>query len=181
MRELTALARCREQLPDQSLTSSLPAFGAGSADPTRLPELRHNLVLLTSTLSSHLRALAKEGSNVITRRKYLLAEEERVRVGVEKQEKKMTQLRQVLEVVQRVKDKENEVRELMSMVSISGQDADAESVELLLLKFEDEFDQLLGQYREEYEEMRLDQVVVGAITPIVSSRPSAPPSRLGNN
>ncbi|GAA5905277.1 uncharacterized protein JCM6883_006345 [Sporobolomyces salmoneus] len=147
-------------LPDQTITSSLPAYGAGSADPTRLPELRHNLVLLTSTLSSHLRALAKEGSTVISRRKYILAEEERVRKGVERQEEKMKRLQQVLSVVERVKEKETEAREVMSMLQ------EGEEMSQLLEKFEDEFDRLLGEFGEEYQEIKLDQVVVSAITPI---------------
>lgn len=160
------------QLPDQSITSSLPAYGAGSADPTRLPELRHNLTLLTSTLSSHLRALAKEGSTVISRRKYLLAEEERVRKGVERQEEKMKRLRQVLKIVERIKEKETEIRELMSMGmnDLQGDD-EGSGMSELLERFEEEFDQLLGAFGEEYKEMRLDQVVVGAITPIVSKSP----------
>ncbi|GAA5881378.1 hypothetical protein JCM16303_000153 [Sporobolomyces ruberrimus] len=147
-------------LPDQTITSSLPAYGAGSADPTRLPELRHNLVLLTSTLSSNLRALAKEGAGVIERRKYLLAEEERVRKGVERQETKMKRLEGILEVVGKVKEKEGEVRDLMSMLQ------EGEEMSMVLEKFKDEFDELLGGYEEEYLEMRLDEVVVGAITPV---------------
>lgn len=38
----------------------------------------------------------------------------------------------------------------------------------LLSPFVDEFDELLGRYPDEYEEMRLDEVCVGAIAPIVS-------------
>jgi len=151
------------QLPDQTISSSLPAFGAGSADPTRLPELRHNLTLLTSTLSSSLRSLAKEGSGVVQRRAYLESEESRIRKGVEKQELKMRRLEGILRVVEKVKEVESECRELLAMLN------EGEEVCECLEKFGDEFDELLGIYGEEYEEMRLDEVVVGAITPIVSS------------
>ncbi|GAA5860324.1 hypothetical protein JCM5353_006615 [Sporobolomyces roseus] len=147
-------------LPDQTISSSLPAFGAGSADPTRLPELRHNLTLLTSTLSSSLRSLAKEGSGVVQRRAYLESEESRIRKGVEKQETKMKRLEGILRVVEKVKEVESECRELLGMLN------EGEEVCECLEKFGDEFDELLGIYGEEYEELRLDEVVVGAITPI---------------
>ncbi|GAA6009422.1 hypothetical protein JCM11491_003551 [Sporobolomyces phaffii] len=152
-------------LPDQSISASLPsgAFGAGSADPTRLPELRHNLVLLTSTLSSHLRALAKEGSGVIARRAYLAAEEARVAKAVEHQATKMRRLEAILGVVERVKDKEREVRELFDGIASDDGPAD---VSACLERFGDEFDDLLGVYGPEYADLGLDQVVVGAITPI---------------
>jgi hypothetical protein len=38
----------------------------------------------------------------------------------------------------------------------------------LLSPFDDEFDELLGKYPEEYIEMKMDEVVVGAVAPIVS-------------
>lgn len=78
---------------------------------------------------------------------------------------KMKRLEQILRTVERVKEKETEVRELMNMGG--GLIGEGDEMSELLGKFEDEFDELLGQFTEEYEEMRLDQVVVGAIAPIV--------------
>jgi len=79
---------------------------------------------------------------------------------------KMKRLEQILRTVERVKEKETEVRELMNMGG--GLIGEGDEMSELLGKFEDESDELLGQFTEEYEEMRLDQVVVGAIAPIVS-------------
>jgi hypothetical protein len=75
----------------------------------------------------------------------------------------MKRLEGILEVVGKVKEKEGEVRDLMSMLQ------EGEEMSMVLEKFKDEFDELLGGYEEEYLEMRLDEVVVGAITPVVSS------------
>lgn len=154
------------QLPNQSL-SSLPAFGAGSADPTRLPELRHNLTLLCSTLSSSLRALAKEGAGVEQRRAYLAQEENRVRHLVEAQERKIAKMQGVLACVERVREKEVEAMELVRTLELHAAEEAVEAEEVLS-RFEDDFDQLLGEFAGEYEELGLDEVVVGAIAPIVS-------------
>lgn len=153
------------QLPNQSL-SSLPAFGAGSADPTRLPELRHNLALLCSTLSSSLRALAKEGAGVEQRRAYLAKEENRVRHLVEAQERKISKMQGVLACVERVRTKEVEAMELLRTLELHSEEA--VKAEDVLSRFEDDFDLLLGEFAGEYEELGLDEVVVGAIAPIVS-------------
>ncbi|KAM0788473.1 hypothetical protein ACM66B_001606 [Microbotryomycetes sp. NB124-2] len=147
-------------LPNQSL-SSLPAYGAGSADPTRLPELRHNLTLLTSTFSSTLGALAREGKGVEERRKHLLAEEQRIKAAVAHQDQSISQLKGIMDVISRVKQTEKEVGQILSTVGAS--DAGPRAV---LSPFNDHFDELLGQFPQEYKTMRLDDVVVGAIAPI---------------
>ncbi|GAA6003180.1 mRNA splicing protein SPP382 [Rhodotorula paludigena] len=153
-----------QALPNQSL-SSLPAFGAGSADPTRLPELRHNLTLLCSTFSSTLRSLAREGAGVEQRRAYLASEEQRMRRVVEAQERKLAQLRGIVQCVERVRELESEAVELCR--ALEGQGDEAVKPEEVLGRFEDEFDRLLGEFAGEYEEMGLDEVVVGAITPVL--------------
>ncbi|GAA5970505.1 hypothetical protein JCM21900_003885 [Sporobolomyces salmonicolor] len=149
-------------LPTQAL-SSLPAFGAASADPTRLPELRHNLTLLTSTLSSSLRSLAKEGAGVVQRRQYLAAEEARVRKAVEAQEARIRSLEGVMSVVGRIRERETEALELVLAMEAQGREEEGSKA---LDGFADDFDELLGGFPGEYEELRLDEVVVGAITPI---------------
>lgn len=161
------------QLPNQSL-SSLPAFGAASADPTRLPELRHNLTLLCSTFTSSLRSLAREGAGVEQRRAYLSAEEQRMRRVVEAQERKLAQLRGVVACVERVRAIEGEAMELLRALEAQ-QDAQVADAEAVLGRFDDEFDRLLGDFAGEYDEMGLDEVVVGAIAPLVSHTVLSPP------
>lgn len=142
----------------------MPAYGAGSADPTRLPELRHNLTLLTSTISLNLAALAREGKGVDERRAYINHEEARIRAAVEKQEAAIERLESVSKVVLGIKEIE---KKMMALAVAEG--GDDLPPKVLLSPFDDEFDELLGKYPEEYVEMKMDEVVVGAIAPIVSS------------
>jgi tuftelin-interacting protein 11 len=83
---------------------------------------------------------------------------------VESQESKVKRLREVMVVVGRVKEKE---RDAVGLLGAAG--GEQLGPKVLLEPFVDEFDELLGQYPTEYEEMGLDEVVVGAIAPIVSS------------
>ncbi|SCZ98960.1 BZ3500_MvSof-1268-A1-R1_Chr3-1g05734 [Microbotryum saponariae] len=152
-------------LPSTSL-SSLPAFGAGSADPTRLPELRHNLMLLTTTLGSNLSALAREGKQVEERRKYLNVEEERVRGVVEKQELAIERVHGVLKLVARMKVIEQEVAEVAKIILIGGEGSEQVSPNDLFNFFIDVFDELLGDYEDEYAVLQLDEIVVAAIAPL---------------
>jgi tuftelin-interacting protein 11 len=96
---------------------------------------------------------------------YLLHEETRVRQAVERQEEGVRRLKGVMAVVGRVKEIEREVAELMRAAAGGGVGVGPKE---LLGPFGDEFDELLGGFPEEYKEMKLDEVVVGAIAPIVS-------------
>ena len=148
------------QLTSDSL-SALPAYGAASADPTRLPELRHNLILINSANSSSLSALAREGKSITERQTYLKAEETRVARVVQEQARSIERIKGIMVVVKRIQGREKEVSDLMSAAAEEISPADA------LGGFMDDFDALLGTYADEYEEMRLDEVVVAAISPIV--------------
>ncbi|KDE07376.1 hypothetical protein MVLG_02417 [Microbotryum lychnidis-dioicae p1A1 Lamole] len=154
-------------LPSTSL-SSLPAFGAGSADPTRLPELRHNLTLLTTTLGSNLSALAREGKQVEERRRYLKVEEERIRGVVEKQELAIERVQGVLKLVTRINVIEQEVAEVANIILIDGASEGSERVSPndLFNFFIDVFDDLFGEYQDEYAVLQLDEIVVAAIAPL---------------
>ncbi|GAA6011278.1 hypothetical protein JCM10207_008285 [Rhodosporidiobolus poonsookiae] len=156
-----------QALPSQSL-STLPTslHGAGSADPTRLPELRHNLTLLTTTFSSSLRALAREGAGVAQRRAYLAKEEARVRAAVEEQERKVHRLEGVMKLVERVREQERQAGEVLRAMEGGAAEGGVDPLEVLN-GFEELFDALLGEYAAEYEQMRLDEVVVAALTPIL--------------
>ncbi|GAA6037203.1 hypothetical protein JCM8097_008617 [Rhodosporidiobolus ruineniae] len=155
-----------QALPSQSL-SSLPTSLAGtSLDPLRLPELRHNLTLLTSTFSSTLRSLAREGAGVKQRREDLAKEEARVRKVVEEEERKVGRLKSVVEVVETVKETAREAEELLRVLESQG-GADGVGPEDVLRKFEVPFERLLDEFAEEFVEMGLDEVVVAALTPIL--------------
>jgi hypothetical protein len=57
--------------------------------------------------------------------------------------------------------------ELLRTLELHPED-EAVKAEDVLSRFEDDFDLLLGEFAGEYEELGLDEVVVGAIAPIVS-------------
>lgn len=149
-------------IPSQNL-SSLPTTAAGSADTTRLPELRHNLTLLTSTFSSALSSLAREGKTVEERRGMLSKDEVRVRKAVESQDAQLVRLRAIRTHLERVKLLERETNELFSAAVMTP----ADLAKAALSPFENDFDALYGEYNDEYLGMRLDEAVVGTIAPFM--------------
>lgn len=126
--------------------------------------MRHNLSLLSSTTFASLSSLAREGKSVEERRLYLDHEEGRIRKAVESQEHSINRLESIKKIVEKITEIERETMELLLVVESSGGELDPE---MFLKPFVDEFDELYGNYSKEYEEMRLDEVVVGAIAPIV--------------
>lgn len=90
-------------------------------------------------------------------------EESRVRTAVQSQEAKVGRLKGVMEIVGRVKEIE---REMVGLLGAAG--GEQLGAKVLLEPFADEFDELFGKFPEEYLEMQLDEVVVGAVAPIVS-------------
>lgn len=97
------------------------------------------------------------------RRAYLIHEDDRVRNIVEKQERAVSRLQEVMAVVARIKGIEQNVNNLLS-----ADDSSNLTPHDLLGPFADEFDELLGRYPDEYKDLSLDEVVVGAVAPIVS-------------
>lgn len=96
---------------------------------------------------------------------YLDHEESRIRKAVESQEHSIRRLEAIQKSVAKISTIERETMELLLAVESSGVELDPE---MFLKPFADEFDELYGNFSKEYEDMRLDEVVVGAIAPIVS-------------
>ena len=65
-------------LADVSMASWTP-----TTDPMRLPEIRHNLRLITETCKGDLDGLAKEARTIQERRKWVQQEDERLRKRVD--------------------------------------------------------------------------------------------------
>ncbi|BGP14518.1 hypothetical protein JCM10213v2_002467 [Rhodosporidiobolus nylandii] len=149
-------------LTGQASLTSLPVH-AHAQDTQKLPELRHNLTLLTTTLSSTLKSLAREGAGVAQRRAYLAKEEQRVRALVEAQETRVRRLEQVAKVAQRVKEVAGEQAEVLKAMEGMGAQPSPED---LLKAFEEPLDELLG-FGAEYEELGLDELVVAGLAPIL--------------
>lgn len=106
--------------------------------------------------------MAREGKGISERRAYLDHEEARVRQVVDSQARALERLKGIMLVVESIKQKEAEVMEVINAAVGQVTPKDAMS------PFIDEFDELLGTYGEEYEDMKLDEVVIAAVSPIVS-------------
>lgn len=134
-------------LADVSMASWTP-----TTDPMRLPEVRHNLRLITEACKGDLDGLAREARALEERKKWVRQEDARLRKKVEEEAELITRLQQVNLVVDNISA---QAREMASMYEAS------------LEPFSANFEKLLGQFPKEFDGYRLDEVVVGAIAPVV--------------
>lgn len=134
-------------LADVSMASWTP-----TTDPMRLPEIRHNLRLITEACKGDLDGLAREARALEERKKWIQQEDERLRKRVEEEARLIARLQQVHLVVD---DIESQAKEMKS------------SYEVSLGPFSANFEKLIGLYPMEFDRYRLDEVVVAAIAPVV--------------
>ncbi|CDO68375.1 hypothetical protein BN946_scf184815.g22 [Trametes cinnabarina] len=134
-------------LADVSMASWTP-----TTDPMRLPEIRHNLRLITESCRTDLDGLAREARALEERKKWIRAEDERLRKQVDEEAELIVRLQQMNLVVDEIN---TQSREAVSTYEAS------------LDPFNASFDKLLGQYAKEFDRYRLDEVVVAAIAPVV--------------
>ncbi|KAH9893377.1 TFP11-domain-containing protein [Cubamyces lactineus] len=140
LREVTSLA-------DVSMASWTP-----TTDPMRLPEIRHNLRLITESCRTDLDGLAREARALEERKKWIQAEDQRLRKQVDEEAELIARLQQMNLVVDEIN---TQSREAAAMYEAS------------LDPFTTSFDKLLGQYAREFDRYRLDEVVVAAIAPVI--------------
>lgn len=107
--------------------------------------------------------MAREGKGIRDQRAYLDHEETRVRQVVDSQERALERLQGIMTVVASIKQREAQLIEVLN--ADGGGDVSPSDA---LTSFDDDFDELLGTYSEEYEDMQLDEIVIAAISPIVS-------------
>ncbi|KAI0091465.1 GC-rich sequence DNA-binding factor-like protein-domain-containing protein [Irpex rosettiformis] len=134
-------------LADVSLASWTP-----TTDAMRLPEIRHNLRLITETCKDDLDGLAKEARSLQERKKWIQQEDERIRKKIEDEAELISRLQQVHLVV--------------DDINTQARDAST-SYEATLEPFSSHFEKLIGLYPAEFEKYRLDEIVVAAIAPIM--------------
>ncbi|KAI0628035.1 TFP11-domain-containing protein [Trametes polyzona] len=134
-------------LADVSMASWTP-----TTDPMRLPEIRHNLRLITESCKTDLDGLAREARALEERKKWIRAEDERLRKQVDEEAELISRLQQMNIVVDEI---HTQSREAASLYEAS------------LEPFTAGFDKLLGQFTREFDRYRLDEVVVAAIAPVV--------------
>ncbi|KAG6832255.1 hypothetical protein H0H87_002151 [Tephrocybe sp. NHM501043] len=142
-----AVPREISSLADVSLNPWSP-----SNDPTRIPEVRHNIRLITDACKSDLDGLAREAKALNQRKKFAMDEDVRLRKKVADEAELIERLQKVQLVANDINSKS---KELSSMYEVS------------LEPFSPLFYGLVDQFSREMERYRLDEIIVAAIAPIV--------------
>ncbi|KAJ8079505.1 hypothetical protein PM082_011092 [Marasmius tenuissimus] len=136
-----------KSLAEVSLNSWTP-----SIDPTRIPEVRHNIRLIAETCKSDLDGLAREAKSLEERKKFVAQEDLRLRKKVDEEAELIARLQQVQLVAT---DIDVKAKELASVYEVS------------LDQFSPLFYKLMSEYDREFDKYRLDELVVAAIAPLV--------------
>ncbi|OXH30890.1 tuftelin-interacting protein 11 [Cryptococcus neoformans] len=145
-------ARGGELKEVQSLSSLSLSTWTPSSDSTRLPELRHNLHLIVEAAKQDVSGLVREGKKVNERRRWALREEEISRAKAEEASIKISRLKEIQEIV-----------DTISHITTQQTTSSTPSLAPLFSSFE----LLLHKFREEYQSLKLDDVIVGAIGQIL--------------
>ncbi|GLB41835.1 putative GC-rich sequence DNA-binding factor-like protein [Lyophyllum shimeji] len=142
-----AVPREVSSLADVSLNAWSP-----TNDPTRIPEIRHNIRLIADACKSDLDSLAREAKALEQRKKFAAQEDARLR-------KKVADEAELIERLQKIQIVANDInakaKELASVYEVS------------LEPFSPLFYTLVDQFAREFERYRLDEIVVAAIAPLV--------------
>jgi tuftelin-interacting protein 11 len=149
----TSLLSSSAQLP--SLAATLTISGQPVFDDSRLPELRHNLRLITDTAKGELDALAREAKAGAEKRRWLVAERTRTETRVGSESARIGRLKAILA----------DVEELVLLSKASVKAASTTLPTQRLATFDGVIDRLLSM--EDYAEYELDEAVVAALAPCV--------------
>ncbi|KAG8999433.1 hypothetical protein FRB94_006174 [Tulasnella sp. JGI-2019a] len=133
-----------------SLTELSASPWGATNDPTRLPELRHNLRLIVDLAKGELDGLAREAKALQERKKWIHDEEVRLRKVVSEEATLIERLQKVHIIVGEIKVTAQEVGSL-----------NGPTLEPFIAGVET----LCQTYEPEYEKYRLDEIVVAAIAP----------------
>lgn len=152
-----------------SLAEVSQASWAPTADPTRIPEIRHNLRLIVDDCTHQLDGLAREAKSLEERKISITAEDQRLRKAVEDEaERKRIQSflslicsRSVCIVIARLQ----QVHLVVDEISNQAREL-ASTYEATLDPFQTQFQKLIANYSREVDRYRLDEIVVAAIAPI---------------
>ncbi|KAI0319971.1 GC-rich sequence DNA-binding factor-like protein-domain-containing protein [Amylostereum chailletii] len=135
-----------------SLAEVSTASWTPSTDPTRIPEVRHNLRLITDAATSDLEGLAREAKEIQRRRNAIRDENARLAKRVNDEAELIHRMQQVHLVIDEI---HTLAKELASVYEAS------------LDPFSPHVEKLFAQFPREYDRFKLDEIVVAAITPIV--------------
>ncbi|KAF5315990.1 hypothetical protein D9758_018112 [Tetrapyrgos nigripes] len=142
-----AVPREVSSLADVNLNTWTP-----SADPTRIPEVRHNIRLIAESCKTDLDGLAREAKSLQERKKWVAQEDVRLRKKVEDEAELIARLQQVQIVANEIDAK---AKELASVYEVS------------LDPFSPIIYRLVSEFENEFTRYRLDEVVVAAIAPLI--------------
>ena len=142
-----AVPREVSSLADISLNTWSP-----SNDPTRIPEVRHNIRLIADACKTDLDGLAREAKALQERKKFVTVEDARLRKKVEDEAELIARLQQIQLVT--------------SEINLTAREL-ASDYEASLEPFAPHFQKLILEYPREYDRYRLDEVVVAAIAPVM--------------
>ncbi|WWD21052.1 hypothetical protein CI109_105533 [Kwoniella shandongensis] len=145
-------ARGGELKEVQSLSALSLSTWTPTSDATRLPELRHNLRLIVDVAKGDVEGLAREGKSVNERRRWALREEQISRQKVEQTERRISRLKQIQTLVG-------------TITTIAAEQAATPSPSLLPLT--ESFNTLIKDFKDEYRNYALDDVIVGAISQVL--------------
>jgi len=155
-------------LADVSLNSWTP-----SSDPTRIPEVRHNIRIITDACKSDLDGLAREAKSLDERKKFAAREDLRLRKQVEQEaERKLFQTRHGI-MLKRFFAGISRLQQVQLVATeISATSKQLASVyEVSLDPLSPLFYRLGSEFAQEIELYRLDEIVVAAIAPLVRLAP----------
>jgi len=140
-----------------------------TGDLTRIPEMRHNIRLISDACRSDLDGLAREARALNERKRFVTIEDARLRKRIHSEAEckycecfptcfvlivpvVISRLQQIHVIVTNI---DATAKELSSLYEIS------------LEPFEPHFQKLLNEYAFEFEKYNLDEIVVGSIAPLV--------------
>ena len=165
---------CRPIIPQLREVSSLADVSIASwtptSDATRIPEVRHNLRLVVESARSDLEGLAREANALEARKKFLREEDARLRKRIKDEADckcasfPVLSLPKFCPVIARLQ----QIHLVVDDINSEAKQVSA-SYEPTLDIFSPSFDKLLGQFTGDVDRYRLDEIVVAAISPVVSS------------
>lgn len=130
---------------------SLNPWGATN-DPTRIPEVRHNVRLIADACKSEVDGLAREAKALQERKIFVTAEDARLRKQLEQEAELISRLQQIQIVA-------NEIQTLSKEL--------ASIWEVSLDPLSPHISRLVNEFPNEFDAYQLDEIVVAAIAPLL--------------
>lgn len=143
----------KEMREVSSLSAALAHHAVPTSDTTRLPELRHNLRLICQNNQTNLDTLARQGTAVMERKKWLVRERDESMRRKARHEAEAKRLASLLEVVRQLEKLGREAQSNTSIVDLQ--------------VFSPAVKALVANHSQEIQAARLDEAVVGAAVPVM--------------